>query len=155
LLLDAWLGGRSELCVVGDPQQTIYSFTGATSEYLRSFGADYPGASVIRLVRDYRSSPQVVAAANRLASGGAVRLTGQRAAGPEPSLDVYPDDEAEARGVAASVQSLLRRGVASDEIAILLRINAHSERFERALDAVGVPYVVRGGERFYDRPEVK
>jgi DNA helicase-2/ATP-dependent DNA helicase PcrA len=155
LLLDAWLGGRSELCVVGDPQQTIYSFTGATSEYLRSFSADYPGASVIRLVRDYRSTPQVVAVANRLASAGAVELTAQRPAGPEPSLDVYADDEAEARGVAASVQSLLRRGVASDEIAILLRINAHSERFERALDAVGVPYVVRGGERFYDRPEVK
>ncbi len=66
LLLDAWLGGREELCVVGDPRQTIYSFTGATSEYLRSFAADYPGATLVRLVRDYRSTPQVVAAANRL-----------------------------------------------------------------------------------------
>ncbi len=70
LLLDAWLGGREELCVVGDPQQTIYSFTGATSEYLRSFAADFPSATVVRLVRDYRSTPQVVAAANRLAAGG-------------------------------------------------------------------------------------
>ena len=161
LLLDAWLGGRADLCVVGDPQQTIYSFTGATSEYLRSFESDYPGAAVIRLVRDYRSTPQVVAVANRLAAGGtgsrvsSVSLTAQRPAGPEPSLEVYPDEEAEARGVAASVQSLLRRGVAPDEIAVLLRINAHSERFERALDAAGVAYVVRGGERFYDRPEVK
>ena len=155
LLLDAWLGGRSELCVVGDPQQTIYSFTGATSQYLRSFAADHPGASVIRLVRDYRSTPQVVAVANRLAGAGAVELAAQRPRGPEPSLVVYPDEEAEARGAAASVQSLLRRGVALSEIAILLRINAHSERFERALDAAGVPYVVRGAERFYDRPEVK
>ena len=71
LLLDAWLGGREELCVVGDPQQTIYSFTGATSEYLRGFSVDFPGASVVRLVRDYRSTPQVVAAANRLTAGGA------------------------------------------------------------------------------------
>ncbi|MBO0821940.1 MAG: ATP-dependent helicase, partial [Nocardiopsaceae bacterium] len=70
LLLDAWLGGRAELCVVGDPQQTIYSFTGATSRYLRSFADDYPGASVIRLVRDYRSTPQVVAVANRLSGPG-------------------------------------------------------------------------------------
>jgi DNA helicase II / ATP-dependent DNA helicase PcrA len=155
LLLDAWLGGRSELCVVGDPQQTIYSFTGATSEYLRSFGTDYPGASVIRLVRDYRSTPQVVAVANRLTARASVSLVAQRAAGPEPSLTQYSDEEAEARGVAGEIQSLVRRGVALDEIAILLRINAHSERFERALDAAGVSYVVRGGERFYGRPEVK
>lgn len=164
LLLDAWLGGRDELCVVGDPEQTIYSFTGATSSYLRSFTSDYPGATEIRLVRDYRSTPQVVALANRLSPGasgasgssrGGGSLVAQRAPGPEPSLSVYPDEEAEARGVAASVQSLLRRGTDPDEIAVLLRVNAHSERFERALDAAGVPYVVRGGERFYDRPEVK
>src|SRR6185437_17106267 len=61
LLLDAWLGDRSELCVVGDPRQTIYSFTGATAQYLRKFGTDYAGAAVIHLVRDYRSTPQVVA----------------------------------------------------------------------------------------------
>jgi DNA helicase-2/ATP-dependent DNA helicase PcrA len=165
LLLDAWLGGRPEVCVVGDPQQTIYSFTGATPSYLRSFEADYPGATVVRLVRDYRSTPQVVSVANRLGAsaggpagglpGGAVELVAQRAPGPEPSLVVYPDEEAEARGVVGEVQALLGRGVVADEIAILLRINAHSERFERALDAAGVPYVVRGGERFYDRPEVK
>src|ERR1700678_2276329 len=66
LLLDAWLGGREELCVVGDPQQTIYSFTGATSQYLRSFAVDYPQATTVRLVRDYRSTPQGVAGAKRL-----------------------------------------------------------------------------------------
>ncbi|MGH3168242.1 MAG: ATP-dependent helicase, partial [Trebonia sp.] len=168
LLLDAWLGGRSEVCVVGDPQQTIYSFTGATSSYLRSFGSDYPDARVVRLVRDYRSTPQVVAVANKLmtvhdpadpvsAGGGgpAVELAAQRPGGPPPTLTKYPDDEAEAVGVAAAVRTLLDRGVTPDEIAILLRINAHSERFERALDAAGVPYVIRGGERFYDRPEVR
>jgi DNA helicase-2/ATP-dependent DNA helicase PcrA len=174
LLLDAWLGGRTELCVVGDPQQTIFSFTGATSEYLRSFGTDYPGATVVELVRDYRSTPQVVAVANRLVAsgvarasggsgggsggavmGGGVELVAQRPAGPEPTLTTYPDEETEARQVAAEVAALRRRGVELDEIAILLRINSHSERFERALDAAGIPYVVRGGERFYERPEVR
>jgi DNA helicase-2/ATP-dependent DNA helicase PcrA len=153
LLLDAWLGGRGELCVVGDPQQTIYSFTGATPEYLRSFSAEFPGATVVRLVRDYRSTPQVVAVANRLAAGGS--LVAQRPAGPEPVVTRYPDEEAEAAGVAAEAGALIARGVPPHEIAILLRINAHMERFERALADVKVPYVVRGAERFYDRPEVR
>jgi DNA helicase-2/ATP-dependent DNA helicase PcrA len=171
LLLDAWLGGREELCVVGDPRQTIYSFTGATSEYLRSFTADYPQATMVRLVRDYRSTPQVVAMANRLAVSAASAsasapataagpadsdaLVAQRPPGPEPVVTRYADEEAEAAGVAASISALLRSGVPPHEIAVLLRINAHMERFERALAAAKVPYVVRGAERFYDRPEVR
>jgi len=164
LLLDAWLGGREELCVVGDPQQTIYSFTGATSEYLRGFSVDFPAASVVRLVRDYRSTPQVVAAANRLTAGGLGRLApaessgelvAQRPAGPDPVMTRYPDEEAEAAGVAAAAAGLISQRVPANEIAILLRINAHMERFERALTDAQVPYVVRGAERFYDRPEVR
>jgi DNA helicase-2/ATP-dependent DNA helicase PcrA len=157
LLLDAWLGGRDELCVVGDPQQTIYSFTGATASYLRSFAADYPGATVVRLVRDYRSTPQVVAIANRLAAEAesAVSLVAQRPPGPEPSVSRYADDEAEAAETAAEATMLIARGVPPQEIAILLRINAHMERFEHALAAAKVPYVVRGAERFYERPEVR
>jgi DNA helicase II / ATP-dependent DNA helicase PcrA len=164
LLLDAWLGGREELCVVGDPQQTIYSFTGATSEYLRGFSVDFPGASVVRLVRDYRSTPQVVAAANRLTAGGVGRLApaessgdlvAQRPAGPDPVVTRYPDEEAEAAGVAAAAAGLISQRVPPNEIAILLRINAHMERFERALADAKVPYVVRGAERFYHRPEVR
>ncbi len=164
LLLDAWLGGREELCVVGDPQQTIYSFTGATSEYLRGFSADFPSATVVRLVRDYRSTPQVVAAANRLTAGGvgglgsaesSRSLVAQRPTGPDPVVTRYPDEEAEAAGVAAEAAALIKRSVPAHEIAILLRINAQAERFERALADGGVPYVVRGAERFYDRPEVR
>src|SRR5215468_8929513 len=157
LLLDAWLGGRDELCVVGDPQQTIYSFTGATASYLRSFTADYPGATVLRLVRDYRSTPQVVAMANRLAAAAepAVSLVAQRPSGPEPSVSRYADEEAEAAGAATEAAMLIARGAPPQEIAILLRINAHMERFERALAAAKVPYVVRGAERFYERPEVR
>jgi DNA helicase-2/ATP-dependent DNA helicase PcrA len=152
LLLDAWLGGREEVCVVGDPRQTIYSFTGATSEYLRSFGADYPQAAVVELVRDYRSTAQVVTMANRLADGA---LIAQRPPGPEPTVTRYADDEAEAAGVAAEAGALISRGVPASEIAVLLRFNGLMERFERALGAAGVPYVVRGGERFYERPEVR
>src|SRR6202522_2601503 len=165
LLLDAWLGGREELCVVGDPQQTIYSFTGATSQYLRGFAADFPSATVVRLVRDYRSTPQVVAAANRLTAGGGVgrlapaessgALVAQRPTGPDPVLTRYPDEEAEAAGVAAQAAALIKGSVPASEIAILLRINAHVERFERALADAQVPYVVRGAERFSARPEVR
>ena len=157
LLLDAWLGGREEVCVVGDPRQTIYSFTGATAQYLRSFGGDFPKATVVRLVRDYRSTPQVVNVANRLvaAAGDVEALVAQRTPGPEPVVTRYADEEAEATGVAASIAALTRSGVPPNEIAILLRINAHMERFERALSDAKVPYVVRGAERFYDRPEVR
>jgi DNA helicase II / ATP-dependent DNA helicase PcrA len=172
LLLDAWLGGREELCVVGDPRQTIYSFTGATSEYLRTFTVDYPKATMVRLVRDYRSTPQVVGIANRLLGGvagpaapaGAVAAAGpaaadalvaQRPPGPEPAVTRYANEEAEATGVAASIAALIRSGVPAHEIAVLLRINAQMERFERALSDAQVPYVVRGAERFYDRPEVR
>jgi DNA helicase II / ATP-dependent DNA helicase PcrA len=164
LLLDAWLGGREELCVVGDPQQTIYSFTGATSEYLRGFAGDFPSATVVRLVRDYRSTPQVVAAANRLTAGGTGRLgseessgalVAQRPTGPDPLVTRYSDEDEEAAGVAATASGLIAQGVPPHEIAVLLRINAHMERFERALADAKVPYVVRGAERFYDRPEVR
>ncbi len=159
LLLDAWLGGRDDLCVVGDPQQTIYSFTGATASYLRAFGADYPGATVLRLVRDYRSTPQVVAVANRLAAGAggscSLSLVAQRPAGPEPAVSRYDDDEAEAAGVATQAAMLLGQGVPPCEIAILVRANAHMERFEHALAAAKVPFIVRGSERFYERPEVR
>src|SRR5580698_7211315 len=141
LLLDAWLGGHDELCVVGDPQQTIYSFTGATASYLRSFARDYPAATVVRLVRDYRSTPQVVALANRLAAAGSastaggagdVALVAQRPPGPEPSVSRYPDDEAEAAGVAAEAGLLIAQGMPPQEIAILVRMNAQLERFEHS-----------------------
>jgi DNA helicase-2/ATP-dependent DNA helicase PcrA len=154
LLLDAWLGDRDDLCVVGDPHQVIYSFTGATPSYLTGFTAEYPGATVVRLVRDYRSTPQVVAVANQLARAAAP-LVAQRPAGPPPVLTEYPDDTAEAGGAAVQVQALRARGVPLREIALLVRVNADTERFELALAEAGVPFVVRGAERFYERPVVR
>jgi DNA helicase-2/ATP-dependent DNA helicase PcrA len=154
LLLDAWLGDRDDLCVVGDPNQVIYSFTGATPSYLTGFAAEFPGATVVRLVRDYRSTPQVVAVANQLATAGAP-LIAQRPPGPRPVLTEYPDDGAEAGGLAVQIQVLRSAGVPAKQIAILVRINADTERFELALAQAGVPYVVRGAERFYERPVVR
>ena len=154
LLLDAWLGARDDLCVVGDPNQVIYSFTGATSSYLTGFTAEFPGATVVRLVRDYRSTPQVVAVANQLIKSAAP-LAAQRPPGPRPVLTEYPDDTAEAAGLADRVRALLAAGVPAREIAILVRVNADTERFELALAEAGLPYVIRGAERFYERPVVR
>ena len=154
LLLDTWLGDREDLCVVGDPHQVIYSFTGATPSYLTGFTAEFPGATVVRLVRDYRSTPQVVAVANQLAPSAAP-LVAQRPPGPRPVLTEYPDDTSEAAGLAVQVQALMAAGVPAREIAVLVRVNADTERFELALAEPGVPYVVRGAERFYERPVVR
>jgi DNA helicase-2/ATP-dependent DNA helicase PcrA len=151
-LLDAWLGDRDDLCVVGDPEQTIYSFAGASPEYLTGFSTRYPKATVVRLVRDYRSTPQVVALANRL-SGGA--LVAQLPAGPVPIIDSYSDEVAEAAAIATKISRLIADGTPASEIAVLFRINAQSETFEQALAEAGVPYVLRGGERFFERPEVR
>ena len=164
-LLDLWLGGSQELCVVGDASQTIYSFTGATPDYLLGFRQRYPDAEVVRLVRDYRSTPQVVALANALlARGGAgdprtsaarVELVAQRPSGPTPTFDAYPDEPAEAAAVAARAASLIASGTPASEIAVLFRINAQSEVFEQALADAGIAYLLRGAERFFERPEVR
>jgi DNA helicase II / ATP-dependent DNA helicase PcrA len=151
-LLDAWLGQRDDICVVGDPEQTIYSFAGASPSYLTGFAARYPSATVVRLVRDYRSTPQVVALANRL-SGGA--LVAQRPAGPVPVIASYDDEVAEAAAVASKAAALIAAGTPASQIAVLFRINAQSETYEQALAEVGVPYLLRGGERFFERPEVR
>ncbi|MFC4506538.1 MULTISPECIES: ATP-dependent DNA helicase UvrD2 [Streptomyces] len=161
-LLELWLGDRESLCVVGDASQTIYSFTGATPDHLLDFRTRHPGATVVKLVRDYRSTPQVVHLANGLlsqASGRAadhrLELISQRAPGPEPVYTEYTDEPAEAEGAARRIRELLAAGVPAAEIAVLFRTNAQSETYEQALADAGVPYQLRGAERFFDRPEVR
>jgi DNA helicase-2/ATP-dependent DNA helicase PcrA len=157
-LLKQWLGGRDELCVVGDPAQTIYSFAGADAAYLRDFHHHFPGATSIELVRNYRSTPQIVSAANGLLAGtpsAGVELRSQQEAGPKVQYAGHPDEVAEASAAADRVVRLNRAGVPYGEMAILFRINAQSETFEDALVDRGVPYLVRGAARFFDRPEVR
>ncbi|MFD3451580.1 ATP-dependent DNA helicase UvrD2 [Streptomyces sp. NPDC058691] len=161
-LLDLWLGGRDSVCVVGDASQTIYSFTGATPEFLLGFRTRHPDATVVKLVRDYRSTPQVVHLANGLLSqarGQAAQhrleLVSQREAGPEPSYTEYADEPAEAEGTARRIRELIDDGVRPSEIAVLYRVNAQSEVYEQALADAGVPYQLRGAERFFERPEVR
>jgi DNA helicase-2/ATP-dependent DNA helicase PcrA len=154
-LLDAWLGGRDDLCVVGDANQTIYSFAGASPEYLLGFRRRFPDAVVVRLHRDYRSTPQVVALANSLVRDTGLTLVGQRPDGPEPTFMEFDDEPAEAAQVATQCRSLVDAGTPASEIAVLFRINAQSEVYEQALSQAGVPYVLRGGERFFDRPEIR
>jgi DNA helicase-2/ATP-dependent DNA helicase PcrA len=159
-LLDAWLGGRDDLTVVGDASQTIYSFTGASSSHLVDFPRRYAGATVF--TRDYRSTPQVVALANTViaqASGELsklrLELVGQRPDGPAPRLETFADEPAEAAAVAARCAELISAGTPANEIAVLFRANAQSESYEEALAQAGVAYAVRGGERFFERQEIR
>ncbi|MFI9006846.1 ATP-dependent DNA helicase UvrD2 [Actinosynnema sp. NPDC053489] len=161
-VLDAWLGERDDLTVVGDANQTIYSFAGASPRPLLDFPRRFPEAVVVRLERDYRSTPQVVDLANEVIkwargrpAGSRLRLIGQRPDGPKPTFGEFDDETLEAAAVARRVKALLDEGVPASEIAVLYRVNAQSEVFEQALAEVGVPYQVRGGERFFQRAEVR
>ncbi|WP_246231148.1 ATP-dependent DNA helicase UvrD2 [Mycolicibacterium sediminis] len=161
-VLDAWLGERDDLTVVGDANQTIYSFTGATPNHLLDFSRRFPDATVVRLERDYRSTPQVVSLANRVIgaargrmAGSRLHLVGQRPPGPEPSFAEHTDEVAEATAVAKSIKKLIQGGTAPSEIAVLYRINAQSEVYEEALTEAGVAFQVRGGEGFFSRQEVR
>ena len=161
-VLDAWLGDRDDLTVVGDANQTIYSFTGATPRYLLDFSRRFPESTVVRLERDYRSTPQVVSLANRVITaargrmaGSKLHLIGQRPPGPEPKFTEHPDEAAEATAVARTIKKLIDSGTAASEIAVLYRINAQSEVYEEALTAAGIPFQVRGGEGFFSRQEIR
>ena len=117
---------------------------------------------MVRLERDYRSTPQVVSLANRViasargrVAGSKLHLVGQRDPGPEPTFRDYPDEVAEAAGVAASISRLVEAGTPPSEIAVLYRINAQSEAYEEALTEAGIAYQVRGGEGFFSRQEIR
>lgn len=179
-LLEMWLGDRRDVCVVGDASQTIYSFAGATSEYLLGFERRHPGATVVRLEHNYRSTAPIVETANRLMRGreGALRLRadasggssaegrpatasaagaggGARATAGEPEVTEYADDLAEARGSARRIRERIDAGVRPQDIAVLIRVNSQSALYEQALEEAGVPVRVRGAQRFFDRPEVR
>lgn len=157
-LLRLWMGDRRDLCVVGDASQTIYSFAGASSEYLLDFAGEFPGALVVRLQQNHRSTSPLIETANRLMRGqpGALELQpAGEAPGPEPELDAYRNDQAEARGVAGRIVELIAAGAAPGSIAVLYRVNAQSAMLEAALTDRGVSSRLHGATRFFDLPEVK
>lgn len=155
-LLEAWLGDRSDLCVVGDPNQTIYSFSGASSSHLLQFSSTYPNASVISLTRNYRSTANIISMANRLIRGETSmdELEAQGPQGSTPKVFEAKDSATEASEIASAIKSQLARGIKPNEIAVLYRVNSQSELFEKALADLNIDYQVRGGERFFNRPEI-
>jgi len=156
-LLDAWLGERNDLCVVGDPNQTIYSFTGASSSYLQNFDKTYPDANVIQLTRNYRSTQQIVNFANRLTedSGFVEPLQSLGEVGLAPRVISFANIQDECAYVASSIKNKIDQGVKASEIAVLYRVNGQSEAIENALAQNGIDYQVRGGERFFNRVEIQ
>lgn len=155
-LLEAWLGDRSDLCVVGDPNQTIYSFSGASSSNLLQFASTYPNASIISLTRNYRSTGNIIAMANRVIRGETSmdELESQGVSGAMPTIFEAKDSATEAEKIAGEIKEQLARGIKPNEIAVLYRVNSQSELFEKALADKGIDYQVRGGERFFNRPEI-
>lgn len=168
-LLEAWLGERQDLAVVGDEDQTIYTFTGASSAYLIGFTSRYPAARVVSLETNYRSTPEVLAVAGQVLVAGRdarderlpgvaprppKRLLPSVPSGPAPRIGGFPSDEAELDGIRDAIRALARAGTPHGEMAIIVRTNAQLPAIESALGAAGIPFSVRG-ERFFARPEVR
>jgi DNA helicase-2/ATP-dependent DNA helicase PcrA len=168
-LLDAWLGGRDDLAVVGDEDQTIYTFTGATSDYLLGFGARYPVARQVNLSTNYRSTPEVLGLANRVLAAGraapderepgeAARpskgLVATIAGGPAPAIAGFASGEAELNGIVRAIRQLAGAGTPCGSMALLVRTNAQLPPIESVLGAAGIGFHVRG-EGFFARPEVR
>lgn len=157
-LLRLWLGERSDVCVVGDASQTIYSFAGASPDYLLGFTNEFDDAVVVRLEQNYRSTPSVVDTANRLMRGqpGALDLHSTSAErGSPPEVRSAANDSQEARDVASAIRAELDAGTPASEIAVLYRINAQSTAIEAALDDAGISFVLHGAPRFFELREVK
>ena len=135
-LLDLWLGQRDDLCAVGDDYQAIYGFTGASAEWLLALPRRFPATQVVRLERNYRTTPQVLELANRLVprlGGSAKSLAPTVPDGPEPLVGPALD-------VAAHVRQLHADGLALEEMAVLVRTNARTSEFEEAFHAAGIPF---------------
>ena len=156
-LINAWLGSRKDICVVGDPAQTIYSFAGATPNYLLNFTNRFPDAEVIRLTTGYRSTPEILFTANALLRSVGIgnELAPINAHGAKPELTQFHTDGQEAEAITRQIQELIGQGEGAESIAVLARTNAQLATLERAFRAVGLPYQIRNNERFFDRPEIR
>ena len=155
-ILDLWVGDQGQVCVVGDPAQTIYQFAGADPDLLAGFPARHPGTTVVELPETYRCPAAVSQAANRLARSipGALVL---RSVGEDRGVVrvlQFPGEQAECAGVADEIASLLDSGHASDEVAVLYRAHSQGRPLQDHLRRRGIPFSTRGSDRFFERPEV-
>ena len=159
LFASALAGGRRNICVVGDDDQSIYKFRGATIENILSFENRYSEARVIRLEQNYRSTGYILSAANDVIKNNAGRkgkkLWTQKEHGEKPALHVVEDERAEAQFVADKLMESISAGMNLREHAVLYRMNAQSNQFETAFKRSGIPYRIFGGTGFYERAEIK
>jgi DNA helicase-2/ATP-dependent DNA helicase PcrA len=156
-LINAWLGSRQELCVVGDPAQTIYSFAGATPVFLNSFTQRFPEAEVVRLTTGYRSTPEIIFTANSILRKGAMgsELVAINDHGSKPTITAYNDEASEIAGIVRDIKQLISEGTPAQEIAVLARTNNQLNGLEKAMNTANLPYQVRNTERFFERKEVR
>ena len=156
-LINAWLGSRQELCVVGDPAQTIYSFAGATPVFLNSFTQRFPDAEVVRLTTGYRSTPEIIFTANSILRKGSMgnELVAINEHGSKPTITAYNDEAAEIAGIVRDIKELISEGTPAQEIAVLARTNNQLNGLEKAMNAANLPYQVSNTERFFERKEVR
>ncbi len=156
-LISLWVDDRPDVCVVGDPNQAIHSFAGARADFLLGFASERESAEVVRLVRNYRSSPEILAASSHVLGKRDERaeLRSTRPSGPQPEFHPVRSEAEEASGVAGWLKQRHASGTSWSELAVLYRINAQAPSFEAALNDAGIPYSVRGTEKFYDRAEVR
>ena len=156
-LINAWLGSRQELCVVGDPAQTIYSFAGATPVFLNSFTQRFPEAEVVRLTTGYRSTPEIIFTANSILRKSAMgnELVAINDHGSKPTITAYNDESSEIAGIVRAITQLISEGTPAQEIAVLARTNNQLSGLEKAMNAANLPYQVRNTERFFERKEVR
>ncbi|MSO25454.1 MAG: ATP-dependent helicase [Candidatus Nanopelagicaceae bacterium] len=160
-LLNLWLGNRQEICVVGDAAQTIYSFAGATSNFLLNFQNRFPNAQVFRLSRGYRSTPEIINTANKILRQGNLvsdhgdELQSANAHGEKPAVNGFNSSADEISYVVAEVKKVIAAGSDSSEIAILARTNAQLDQVKSALNNAQILSQIRSGERFFDRVDVR
>ena len=156
-LLDRWLGGRDDLCVVGDDYQSIYGFTGASPRHLLEMPRRFPRTQVIRLETNYRSTPEILDFANKLVpelAGAEKVLRASVPPGEAPEVRPFASDSAERAFVIEQIEELHDTGIAYEDIAVLYRVNFRSEDYEEALAGAGIPFQVRGGN-FLSRPAAR
>jgi DNA helicase-2/ATP-dependent DNA helicase PcrA len=160
-LLNLWLGNREEICVVGDAAQTIYSFAGATSNFLLTFKTRFPNAQTFRLSRGYRSTPEIINTANQilrsanLNSDHGNELSSANSHGDKPLINGFNTSGDEIAFVVGAVVENISTGVDSSDIAILARTNAQLDQIKSALNNAKVASQIRSGERFFDRVDVR